>query len=67
MYSKELVDSVVMELEKYASDSQVSELENLAKIAVFQDSLKRKRAAQATDSQRPDLASTLAASVALGK
>lgn len=68
MFSKEIVDSLVNELEKYAQDHSVSELENLAKIAVYQDSLKHKRAAKDSDkTQNLDLFKSLAASVALGK
>lgn len=68
MFSKEVVEAVIQDLEKYAQTSELTELENLAKIAVYQDSLKRKNASSAaakpTDSQLHEL---LAASVALGK
>ena len=69
MFSKEIVEAVIQDLEKYAQSSDLTELENLAKIAVYQDSLKRKNAsaAKATGSQRKDLHELLAASVALGK
>ena len=69
MFSKELVESVVQELEKYAQDAQITDLENLAKIAVYQDSVKRKRASEnkKTTGQQPDLYESLAASVALAK
>jgi len=71
MFSKELVEAVVQDLEKYAQTSELSTLESLAKIAVYQDSVKRKSAEKAsgktTDSQHTDLYEQLAASVALGK
>jgi hypothetical protein len=71
MFSKELVEAVVQDLEKYAQASEISTLESLAKIAVYQDSVQRKSAGKAagktTDSQRENLNERLAASVALGK
>jgi hypothetical protein len=71
MFSKEIVEAVIQDLEKYAQSSELTELENLAKIAVYQDSIKRKNAsaaaAKTTDSQRKDLHELLAASVALSQ
>lgn len=71
MFSKEVVEAIVQDLEKYAQASELSTLESLAKIAVYQDSINKKEAeksaaAKTTDSQRMKLNELLAASVALG-
>lgn len=69
MYSKDIVDSVVQELEKFAQDSQISELENLAKIAIFQDGLNKVKKTEKTaaQSQTSNLYTSLAAAVTLGR
>jgi CO dehydrogenase/acetyl-CoA synthase alpha subunit len=64
-FSKEVVDSVVTELEKYAQSSQIEDLENLAKIAAFQQ---RKTEAAKEDAKplKDKLAESLARAVGLG-
>jgi hypothetical protein len=58
MFNKEVIDSVVQELRKYAQDSQMTDLENLAKIAVFQDQ-KRKQATAPVESKTGSRADAL--------
>lgn len=70
MFTKETVEAVIQDLEKYAQSSELTELENLAKIAVYQDSLKHKNASKTEKvaaSTHSKLSELLAASVTLGK
>lgn len=73
--SKEQVEKVAQHLEKYAQDSQLVTLENLARVALFQDRAaadKTKQGSGTPPAAQPgtkleQLQRALAASVGLGK